>query len=121
LIIAIVWFGLLLRFAYLFLKDKHRLTNRRLFNYHGILWRTIDRIELIDVDDITYKQNPLQRLIGAGDINVYSSDVTTGDPEGKRSAKHTLRGIRNVLHVVEKIEHERREERRKRAIYTESV
>ena len=52
------------------------LTTQRFVHESGILRRVTDRIEVIDIDDITFEQGPLERLLGVGTIRVSSSDRT---------------------------------------------
>jgi uncharacterized membrane protein YdbT with pleckstrin-like domain len=109
----IIWGGLLLTLAYRRVSVKYRLTNQRLFHEQGILRRVTDRIELIDIDDVTLEQGLMERLFGVGTVRVSSTDRTT--PE------LLMPGIDDVKHVADTIDHARRAERQRRGVFIESV
>lgn len=111
--IAALWVGLALRYAYRRFSVHYTLTSQRLLTEMGILWRTMDRVELIDVDDVIYHQGPIDRLLGVGKIVVSSSDRTTPELD--------LPGIENVREVADAIDDARRKERRSRGLHIESV
>lgn len=111
--IVIVWIGLVLRLLYLQLSLHYYLTNQRFIHERGLLWRDVDRIETIDIDDVAVKQGPVERMLGIGSIVLRSSDAST--PEF-----HIL-GIENVRSVASLIDDARRKERRRRGMYIESV
>lgn len=113
LAIAAVWTVLLLRLLYQQLSVRYMLTNQRLVHEHGVLWRKIDRIEVIDIDDVTFTQGPIERTMGIGSVKVTSSDQST--PE------FSLVGIEDVRDVAAMIDNARRQERRKRGLHIESV
>jgi membrane protein YdbS with pleckstrin-like domain len=112
-VIVLVWAGLILRLLYLQLSLHYYLTNQRFIHEHGLLWREVDRIETIDVDDVAVQQGPVERMLGVGSIRLRTSDVTT--PE------FTIQGIENVRQVASMIDDARRKERRRRGMYIESV
>lgn len=91
----------------------YELTSQRLVHRHGILSRTTDRIELIDVDDIQYTQGLIERMLGVGTIIVQSSDVSHPHLQ--------LYGIDRVQNVADTIDDARREERRRRGLHIETV
>src|SRR5687768_11802905 len=49
---------------------RYKLTTQRLVLRRGLLSATTDRIELIDVDDITYHQGVVERMLGVGKIQL---------------------------------------------------
>ena len=112
-VIALMW--LVLGGMVLFQKlDVHyELTNQRLVHKVGILRRITNRIEVIDIDDVTFEQGILERLLGVGSIAIYSSDRT--DPT------IVLAGIDDVFQVAELIDEARRTERVRRGIHIEAV
>lgn len=112
-VIALAWLGLVARLFYRQLSEHYYLTNRRFIHERGILWRVIDRIEAIDIDDVSYQQGPVERVMGVGTIVVRSSDQS--------HPKMPLHGIENVRDVAEMIDEVRRQERRKRGLHIESV
>ena len=112
-IILVMWVGLYVRLLYRQLSVHYFLTNQRFIHERGLLWRVIDRIEVIDIDDVTCQQGPIERLLGVGTICITSSDRT--HPE------ITLPGIGNVTEVAAQIDDLRRAERRKRGLHIEAV
>jgi len=111
--IAAVW--ILLGFMVLYRKMNvhYHLTTQRFIHRSGILTRVSDRIEVIDIDDVTYYQGVVERLVGVGSIKVNSSDRT--HPE------LWLRGIENVQEVADLLDDLRRKERRRRGLHIESI
>ena len=57
----------------------YRLTSQRFFHEAGILIHTTDLIEVIDMDDITYRQTLIDRMTGVGTIRIVSSDRSHPD------------------------------------------
>jgi uncharacterized membrane protein YdbT with pleckstrin-like domain len=55
---------------------RYRLTNQRLIKESGLLGRRIDEIELYRIRDTRLHQPFLQRLVGMGDVEVHSADVS---------------------------------------------
>lgn len=92
---------------------RYQVTTQRLIHRHGLVSMTTDRIELIDVDDITFTQGLVERMFGVGTINIRSSDAT--HPELQ------LKGIDNVQRVADVIDDARRKERRRRGVHIETV
>lgn len=79
----ILWFktlftlGIYLLYSYLVrIYDRYTLTNERLIKESGILSKSRDEIELFRIKDTKVKSNFFQRLVGYGDIEVISTDVT---------------------------------------------
>ncbi len=91
----------------------YRLTTQRFFHETGILRRVTDRIEVIDMDDITFEQGLIERFLGVGTIRVTSSDRT--HPE------LLLVGIDDVKDVAAKIDQARRDERVRRGLHIEAI
>lgn len=108
-----LWAISLLRLVYMRLSIHYTLTSQRFVHERGLLWRQQDRIETIDIDDVTVTQGPVERMLGVGSIRVASSDRST--PE------FFLAGIEDVRKVAGLIDNARRDERRKRGMYIESV
>ena len=79
----------------------------------GILRRVNNRIEVLDMDDITFEQGLLERLSGVGTIRIVSHDRT--DPE------LVLPGIENVKHVAWLFDDARLAERRRRGLHVEQI
>lgn len=111
--IGVVWVALALKLLYQQLSVRYVLTSQRLVHEHGLLWRNSDRIEAIDIDDVTFTQGPIARMVGVGNVKVVSSDQST--------PVFYLQGIDDVRHVATTIDEVRRKERRKRGVHIESV
>ena len=111
--IALVWLALGIQLAYRRMSIRYRLTDQRFFHERGILTRVVDRIEVIDMDDITYVQGIIERVFGTGTIKVTSSDRT--HPEIQ------LRGIDQVREVAAMLDAARRQERLRRGFHIEAI
>jgi membrane protein YdbS with pleckstrin-like domain len=90
----------------------YRLTNQRFFIEHGVLRRITDRVEVIDINDLKFEQNLLDRMVDVGSIT-----LTTADRD---LPVFLLKGIEHVTHVVDLIDQARRAERNRRGLYIES-
>ena len=112
-IVLVLWLCLACYYLYMRISLDYELTNQRLVHHYGILTRVTNRIEVIDIDDIKFTQNILERMLGVGTIQILSTDVS--DP------KLVIRGIDNVKHVFAIMDDARRDERRKRGMYIETV
>lgn len=87
----------------------YKLTTQRFIHKHGILTRITDRIEVIDINDVTYRQGLFERMFGVGTVTMISSD--------KSHPTLILRGITPVAEVADKIDDVRRKERRRRGLH----
>ena len=112
-IVVLVWSALAGRLLFLKLSRHYFLSNQRFVHEQGLLWRDIDRIEAIDIDDVSFTQGPVERLLGVGTIRLLSSDQSHPTMD--------LPGIENVRVVAALIDETRRQERRRRGLYVESV
>jgi membrane protein YdbS with pleckstrin-like domain len=112
-IVAVLWACLGAYYLYERLSVHYSLSTQRFVHHTGILRRVINRIEVIDIDDVTVEQGFIERMFGVGTIKILSSD--TSDP------KLLLRGIDDVKRVAAMIDDVRRDERRKRGMYIETV
>ncbi len=113
LAIPVLWIFLVGTLAYKKMSVFYQLTTQRFIHKRGILKRVTDRIEVIDIDDVTYEQGIVQRMLGVGTIKISSSDRT--HPE------LVLSGIDGVAAVADQIDDVRRKERRKRGLHIESI
>ncbi|RMF44792.1 MAG: PH domain-containing protein [Planctomycetota bacterium] len=91
----------------------YELTTQRFIHQSGLLTRTTDRIEVIDIDDVSFTQGIIQRMLGVGTITITSSD--------RSHPKLVLYGIDKVPEVATLIDDVRREERRRRSLHIESI
>ncbi|MBA3483882.1 MAG: PH domain-containing protein, partial [Pirellulales bacterium] len=111
--ITAVWLGLILWLLYQQFSIRYSMTSQRLIHEHGLLWRRTDRIEAIDIDDVSVTQGPIARMVGVGNIKIVSSDQST--------PLFYLQGIDDARAVATMIDEVRRKERRKRGVHIESV
>jgi membrane protein YdbS with pleckstrin-like domain len=112
-VVAVAWLALLVRLIYMQLSVHYTLTRERFLHESGLLWRKQDRIETIDIDDVSVVQGPVQRMLGVGTVRITSTDRST--PE------FVLAGIGDVRQVAAMIDEMRRNERRKRGVHIESI
>jgi membrane protein YdbS with pleckstrin-like domain len=112
-IAVFLWASLGLTLLYRRLAIRYRLTRFRLFYERGILSRVIDRIETIDIDDVTVQQGLIDRMLGIGTIVVVSSDRTM--PQLR------MIGIDHVKAVADLMDSTRRAERQRRGLHLEST
>jgi membrane protein YdbS with pleckstrin-like domain len=110
---TILWaiFGLVL--MYRKLSVRYRLTTFRFFHETGLLSRTRNRIEVIDINDVTLQQGLIERMFNIGTIHVQSSDVT--------HPNIYLPGIEDVHRVTDLIDNTRRSERQRRGVFMENI
>jgi uncharacterized membrane protein YdbT with pleckstrin-like domain len=92
---------------------RYSLSTQRFIHERGILRRVNDRIEVLDMDDITFEQSLWERLSGVGTIRIASHDRT--DPE------LVLPGIENVAQVAAMFDNARLAERRRRGLHVEQI
>ena len=110
---AVLWGALLLLLAYRRLTVRYRLTTFRFFHELGLLSRVGNRIEVIDIDDVTVQQGMVERMFGVGTIILQSSDRS--HPELR------LPGIDDAKRVADLIDGTRRAERHRRGLHIESI
>ena len=112
-VIALVWIWLIGLLLYRQFSVSYSLSNQRFVHEGGLLWKQIDRIEAIDIDDVAYRQGPIERIMGVGTISIHSSDQSHPILD--------LPGIENVKEIAAIIDNARRQERIKRGIHVEAV
>jgi membrane protein YdbS with pleckstrin-like domain len=112
-LILLLWLYQLLKLCFRRLDIRYTLTTQRFIHESGVLRRLTNRIELIDIDDITVSQGVFDRVVGVGTVTITSSDVT--DP------KLLMPGIENVQEIANLIDETRRAERRRRGLHIESI
>jgi uncharacterized membrane protein YdbT with pleckstrin-like domain len=95
------------------LATRYRLTTHRLFRETGILSRHLNEIELIRVDDVSVRQNLIQRIFNVGTITVIA-------PTDQTEPRMELVGIENPIEVKEQIRTQVRK-RRDRSLHVESL
>lgn len=91
----------------------YELTTQRFIHQTGILSRRTDRIEVIDIDDVSVSQGLVERILGVGTVTIQSSDTSHPTLE--------MRGIANVKSVASLIDDIRRKERRRRSLHIEAI
>lgn len=110
---ALVWAGLVLLYLYRRYTVHYRLTTYRFFHEIGLLSRVGNRVEVIDIDDVTVSQGLVERMFGVGTIHISSSDRT--HPE------LVLPGIDDARQVADLVDGARRAERNRRGLHIESI
>ncbi|MEZ6102131.1 MAG: PH domain-containing protein [Pirellulaceae bacterium] len=91
----------------------YELTNQRFIHRRGILFRTTDRVETIDLDDVSCEQGIIERILGSGTIVVRSSD--------RSHPTLRMRGVNRVHEVAHQMDEARRRERLRRGLYVEAI
>jgi membrane protein YdbS with pleckstrin-like domain len=126
----LVWGVLGLATLYRRLSVRYQLTTYRLFHEKGLLSRTRDRIEVIDIDDVTLTQGLIERMLDLGTIHIISSDEslkrekerTAGDSGGAiRDSDFQMPGIEDARRIADLIDNTRRTERNRRGVFLENV
>ncbi len=112
-VIVLVWLGLLAQLWIRQLSEHYYLTNQRFIHERGLLWREINCIEAIDIDDVSFHQGLVERLVGVGTVCIRSSDQS--------HPKIELPGIEDVNRIADMIDGVRRHERLKRGLHVEAV
>ncbi|MDP6444172.1 MAG: PH domain-containing protein [Pirellulaceae bacterium] len=112
-IAGLIWVYLLGLLAYRKLSYHYELTTQRFIHKAGILRRTTDRIEVIDIDDVRFAQGIVQRMLGVGTVSISSSD--------RSHPELHMRGINDVQNVADLIDDVRRAERRRRGVHIEAI
>jgi membrane protein YdbS with pleckstrin-like domain len=111
--IVLLWLAVALRLAERRLGVHYKLTNQMFYHQQGVLMRATNRVEAIDIDDVTYEQGLFDRMVNVGRIKITSSDRT--DPE------LWVVGVEDVQDVAQKIDKVRRAERMRRGVSVEAV
>jgi len=93
---------------FLSLVEEYILTNERIKIVHGLLSRRIENYELIRIQDIDYKQNVSERVLGIGDIFIRGQD--------KSNPEVILRNIAKVEEVYETLRRAWMEARKKHGL-----
>ena len=108
----VVPFGMWLVRWWMTKTTSYELTTQRFIHSRGILVRTVDRIDVIDIDDVSYEQGIIQRTLGVGKIQLESKD--------RSHPSLVLAGIDQVERVSGMIDDVRRKERRKRSLHIDA-
>ena len=111
--VVVVWIVAFVRLAVQRLGVSYKLTNQMFYHRKGLLTRTTDRIELIEIHDVTWQQGLIQRMVNVGTIIIDSSDRT--------HHRLGLPGIENVEDVAKHIDKARRGEQVRRGRRIESI
>ncbi|MFO0944134.1 MAG: PH domain-containing protein [Pirellulales bacterium] len=108
-----MWFGVIGTYFVRRIGQHYELTTQRFIHQSGILVRRTDRLEVIDIEDVSYTQGIIQRMLGVGTIQISGRDQT--------HPVLLLSGIDKVPEVASLIDDVRRAERRKRSIHLDNV
>jgi uncharacterized membrane protein YdbT with pleckstrin-like domain len=96
LYILLVWLGVK--------NSSYRLTTERLFCKTGFISKKVHETELYRIQDVSFKQGVIQRILGVGDIEILSTDPST--PEWR------MHSVRNPEQLKETIRAAYRKARR---------
>jgi uncharacterized membrane protein YdbT with pleckstrin-like domain len=110
--IIIWWVAAIANYIYKRFSVHYELTTQRFIHQAGLLVRRTDRIDVIDIDDVSFTQGIVQRMLGVGTIRLTGKDRT--HPE------FTLNGIDKVPEIASMIDDVRREERRRRSLHIDT-
>ncbi|MEM7477398.1 MAG: PH domain-containing protein, partial [Planctomycetota bacterium] len=112
-VILVLWILVIGLFLYRRIGMSYELTTQRFIHQSGILLRTTDRIEVIDIDDVSFAQGLIQRMLGVGRITITGSD--------RSHPELVLHGIDQVAKIATLIDDVRRDERKKRSLHIEAI
>lgn len=110
---AVLWIGGVLKLFYNQWSVRYTLTTKRFTHEHGILRRVTDRIEVIDMDDVSVSQGLVERFTGTGTIRIVSSD--------RSHPEFYMHGIDNAVNIGTQMDDARRAERERRGLHIESI
>ncbi len=113
IVFALIWGKMLITYLRERVGVCYRLTPIRFYHERGILFHTIDWIEVLYIDDLTIMQNLLERFLGVGSIKILSSDEL--HPE------LIIPGIDRVHEVASQFREARYEQRTRRGVHIESI
>ena len=92
---------------------RYRLTTHRIFKDAGLFSRALNEIELVRVDDVSVRQNLLQRIFNVGIVTVIA-------PTDQTEPRLELVGIENPIEIKELIRGQVRK-RRERSLHVENL
>jgi uncharacterized membrane protein YdbT with pleckstrin-like domain len=109
-VLMLLWMGVIATYVVRRLGQHYELTTQRFIHQTGVLVRKTDRIEVIDIEDVSYTQGIVQRMLGVGTVKLSGRDQS--------HPVLVINGIDNVPQVASLIDDVRRDERRKRSLHT---
>lgn len=112
-VLLVMWIYVLGRLAVARLGVRYKLTNQMFYHQRGVLTRVTDRIELIEIHDVTCEQGLFDRVVNVGTIFISSNDRT--------NPRFPMVGVENVQEVAQKIDKARRGEQIRRGRRIESL
>jgi uncharacterized membrane protein YdbT with pleckstrin-like domain len=74
---------------------QYRVTNQRVLIEQGVFSKTVDEIDLRYVDDSTFTQSLMDRILGIGSVTLMSSDTNT--PRYMLRSIKDPRGVRELI------------------------
>jgi hypothetical protein len=108
-----IWIGGVGKLFYNQWSVSYSLTSKRFTHEHGLLRRVTDRIEVIDMDDVSVSQGLVERFTGTGTIKIVSSD--------RSHPEFYIRGIDNAVALGTQMDDARRAERERRGLHIEAI
>jgi membrane protein YdbS with pleckstrin-like domain len=112
-VVVLLWGYSILVLLYRRMSVRYRLTTQRFFHETGILRHITNRIEVIDMDDISFEQSIMQRMVNVGRVRITSSD--------RSHPELVINGIEDVRRVATLMDDARRAERMRRGLHIEAV
>lgn len=112
-LIAVLWVAVAGTYLVRRASIHYELTNQRFMHQSGLVRRRTDRIEVIDIDDVSFVQGPVERLLGIGTIEITSSD--------RSHPLLVMPGIPDVRQVAGMIDDVRRRERKRRSVHIQTM
>lgn len=107
LLIGSMWLSVAAVSIYRKLAHRYRFTNLQLIHQNGSLIRHESRFNLDGVEQVNYRQGPIQRLLDVGTVQLEMGD-------DRKPARFP--GVGNILEVTSQIENARQAERKKRGL-----
>ncbi len=106
--IAVFWVSMLVFYWYRRVSVHYKLTKLRLFIERGIIFKNVDRIDIMNLDKTDFTQGPFERIFKVGNLVIESEHAAV--------PKIVLRGIANLREVADIIDKARLEERYRRGV-----
>jgi membrane protein YdbS with pleckstrin-like domain len=113
-LLVLLWAWLGLTILYRRLTVRYRLTSYRFFHDTGLLTRMANRVEVIDIDDVTVRQGIVERMFNTGTIHIDC-------PTDSTHPELYLPGIDDPRAVADLIDNTRRKERQRRGLHIEAI
>ncbi|MDQ3043798.1 MAG: PH domain-containing protein [Chloroflexota bacterium] len=88
------------------LMNRYKLTSERLMIDHGFIGRRTEETDLYRVNDVAVKQNAFERILGIGDIKIFTTDASAPE-KNLFNVSHPDR-VKDLIRAAARIERQRR-------------